>query len=154
MRKGPAAGLLIAGFIGGAVGTIYVDSDGGGNVVRYIAHYDEMARRNEKIIIRGFCGSSCTIGLGYNNVCLGPNAVLGFHPAYTPILFGLFHYVINQAANKVMLAHYPPDARTVIDKHVDLTRDTGGWFYPRVTYIKGAEFPTHYQCASKESPNG
>jgi hypothetical protein len=125
---------------------VYVDSDGGGVVTSYVSYYDQMQANNTPIIIRGGCNSSCTMALGYKNVCLMPNAVLGFHPAYTPILFGLFSYLINYPANAVMLSHYPPDARKVIDAHGDLTRNPGGWFYPKLFYVKGNEFPPHYLC--------
>ena len=137
------AGVAALAAVAGAAGVSYIDADRGGVVVAYVARYDALARAHEKVVIRGDCASSCTIGLGYPNVCLEPQASLRFHPAYTPILFGLLRYVINQDANALMLSHYPPDARAVIDRHGDMTRDPGGWFYPRLFTIAATEFPQH-----------
>lgn len=137
-----AAGFATAG----AVGVTYIDADGGGNVLGYVQHYESLQRQGIPVVIRGVCNSSCTMALGYSNVCLMPDAELGFHPAYTPILFGWFSYVLNPAANEVMLSHYPADAKAVINKHGDLSKDPGGWRYPRLFYVKATEFPSHYLC--------
>jgi hypothetical protein len=146
---GAAALAAVAAYEGGHM---YIDQDGGGVVLNYVAKYDELQRQHVGVVVRGSCASSCTMGLGYSNVCLLPSAAMGFHPGYTPIFFGLFGYVLNPAATSVMMAHYPADVKAVLAKHgIDLYKDPGAdrdglrWF-PRVTYIKATEFPAHL-CA-------
>jgi hypothetical protein len=152
MRKVLGAGLFAAA---GAIGGIglhahVIKNDEGGNVVAYVNKYDAYSKGGMPIIIEGYCDSSCTMGLGYKNVCFAPGSVLEFHPAYVPILFGLLHYVLDPAATKLMLEHYPPDALEVLRAHgVDLNEDPGGWRYPKLTAIPIAAFPAHYLCAKK-----
>lgn len=129
----------------GIAGTMYIDADGGGNVAAYAHKYDELLAKNEHVVVRGQCYSSCTMVLGYSNACLEPSAVLGFHPSYVPYLFGLFHYVISPGGTKMMRDHYPKDAQDVIDRHHGLD-DKGGWMRPAITKIPAIEFPSHYQC--------
>jgi hypothetical protein len=92
--KKTAVAALVAGGIasGGYAAHTYIDQDGGGVVSSYVASYDRLQRENVNVIIRGVCASSCTVGLGYANVCLLPSAQMGFHPGYNPILFGLLGY--------------------------------------------------------------
>ncbi len=139
---------LIGAVVGvvGAVSTVYIQNNRGGVVTEFVRQYDALAAQGRHVVVEGDCASSCTIALGYPNMCFDRNASLRFHPAYTPILFGLFGYVINQDANHLMLDHYPADARVVIDRHGDLTRNPGGWFYPRLFTIPASEFPRHYLC--------
>ena len=152
VRARYAVGLAAASLVAGVVGkSVFIDSDGGGSVLAYVAKYNELQREGMPVIIRGACYSSCTMALGYSNACLEPQAVLGFHPGYTPIMFGLFGYVLNPQATAVMWSHYPADARTVISRHVDLSKDPGAardglrW-YPKIAQIKATEFPEHYLC--------
>jgi hypothetical protein len=152
MKKIAVTGIAALAAVAGATTVTYIDANRGGNVLSFVAYYDQAAARGEQIIIRGDCASSCTMGLGYKNVCLLPSASLRFHPAYTPILFGLFSYVLNPSANHVMLSHYPPDARAVIDRHGDLTKDPGGWWWPNLFTIKATEFPQHL-CQGRLTSN-
>ena len=142
-KKAIAAAGIAAVLASGAV--YVVDLDGGGGVYDYVRKYDDLHARGVKVVIRGACYSSCTMALGYSNVCLMPDAVLGFHPAYVPYLFGLFGYQIHAEATAEMRRHYPYDAFTVIDRHGGLN-DNGGWFWPEVRFIRATEFPEHYRC--------
>jgi hypothetical protein len=154
--KNAAAATGIAALVAaGAVALkdyVYIDRDGGGVVASYVVHYDQLQRDGVKVAIRGECDSACTVALGYNNVCLMPDSVLGFHPGYIPIFFGIFGYVLDPTASALMVKHYPPDAFDVIKAHgVDMFKDPGAardgirW-YPKLVRIKGSEFPTKYQC--------
>lgn len=135
-----------AAAIGGAVyGATYIDADGGGSVYEYAKKYDDMYARGQKVVIRGNCYSSCTMALGYPNACLEQTAVLGFHPAYTPWVFGFLHYTLSPQYTQVMREHYPPDALEVINRH-DGLKDNGGWFRPKITLINASEFPDRYRC--------
>lgn len=144
------ASIGVAGVVAGAItsaGIIHIYADLGGNVLSYVAHYDDLARRGVKVEIDGDCASSCTMGLAYPNFCVKPNATMRFHPSYTPFYF---FYIMNPMGTKIMIDHYPPDARKVIDAHGDLTKDPGGiWsggWKPKLFTIHGREFPEHYIC--------
>jgi hypothetical protein len=125
--------------------TSVIYNDGGGSVYEYVKKYDDLYANNVRVRVEGACYSSCTMALGYPNVCLDPNAVLGFHPAYISYFFGLFHYSIHPQATEEMRRHYPPDALAIINKH-DGLKDNGGWLRPEIRLIKASEFPAHYRC--------
>ena len=144
-KKAIAAAGVAAAIAGAGTLAVYVDADGGGSVYGYVRHYDELRAKGAKVIIRGACYSSCTMALGYHNACLGPDAVLGFHPAYVPYLFGLLSYRIDPAATQEMRRHYPADALAVIDRHQGLA-DHGGWMRPAIRTIPASEFPARYHC--------
>lgn len=62
-------------------GTYHIIRDHGGNLMSYQLEYSLY----EKIAIEGECDSACTLALGHkDNVCVTPNARLGFHSAYWP----------------------------------------------------------------------
>ncbi len=146
MKKvlGAAAGVVaLVGTYG--AGKLYIDADGGGSVAGYVQRYNDLYNDNVRVVVRGACYSSCTMALGFPNSCLMPDAVLGFHPAYVPILFGMFSYKIHPAATQTMRDHYPPDALAIINQHHGL-RDNGGWMYPRLVFIPAKDFPARYQC--------
>ncbi len=148
MRKAIAAAGVAAAIT--TVGSIvYINADGGGDVVKYTQEYDRIYAAKQRIVVNGGCYSSCTMVLGYPNSCLGPNAVLGFHPAYTQNLwaFGLFSYTISKEGTVVMRRYYPSDALAVIDKHHGLD-DNGGWWRPAIRTIPAKEFPSRYHCAN------
>jgi hypothetical protein len=140
-----ASGTLAAALAAG-IAVTYITSDGGGFVVAYADKYNRMYAAGEKIVISGQCYSSCTMALAYPNACLMPHALLGFHPGYTPYMFGLFSYTLNQAATDEMKRHYPPDVLAVIDKHGGLIDHGGNWYHPPITVIRATEFPQRYIC--------
>ncbi len=145
MKKAATAAAGVALFTA-ALGTMsYIDNDGGGSVYAYVEKYEALKKNQVKATIRGNCYSSCTMGLGYQNVCLDKGSTLGFHPAYIPYMFGLFSYRVHQEATAEMIKHYPPDALAVINKHEGM-KDKGGWFRPEITLIKATEFPKKYIC--------
>ena len=146
-----AAAVGIAALTAGGAAiykTVYIDGDGGGSVAAYVAKYDAMYARGEKIVVRGNCYSSCTMVLAYPTACLQQTAILGFHPAYTPYLFGLFSYSLSPEATEEMRRHYPPDALAVINRH-DGLKDNGGWWRPAIRLIPASEFPARYHCKSE-----
>jgi len=146
MKKAIAAAGVAAAIAGATVASTYIDADGGGSVYGYVQKYDALHAAGTRVIIRGACYSSCTMALGYDNACLESTAVLGFHPAYVPYLFGLFSYRLDPAATDVMREHYPDDALAIINHHGGLNYN-GGWLRPAIRTIKAAEFPAHYHCA-------
>lgn len=142
--KKAATGVAVA--LAGATATAaYITNDGGGSVYDYVRKYDQLYQSKTPVVISGACYSSCTMGLGYPNVCLAPGTTLGFHPAYVPYFFGLFHYSIDPRATEEMRRHYPPDALAIVNRQGGLV-DKGGWLRPEITLIKGSDFPANYQC--------
>ena len=65
----------------------------------------EAVRDNPCVVINGYCASACTLHLSAEDVCLGPDAVLGFHG---PIVSEEWqkHFYITLVAE-----HYPPKLR-------------------------------------------
>ncbi len=139
MKKSVAIGAAVGALAAGAA-TVYINGDGGGSVAAYAAKYDGLYRQNIPVKISGACYSSCTMGLGYSNVCFTRDAVLGFHPGYyPPYLFGLLG---SPAATQMMLQHYPKDALALISQRGGLNNN-GGFWYPSITLIRATEFPSH-----------
>lgn len=148
VTKAATAGAVAVGIASGAL--VYINADGGGYVYDYVHKYDQMYIQGVRIAVTGACYSSCTVVLAYPNACLGPNAILGFHPAYVPYLWGQYYggwfsYSLNPEATNEMRRHYPPDALAVINRYHGLD-DKGGWFRPEITLIKAGEFPARYRC--------
>lgn len=129
MRKIVAGALAAIGV--GAASAVVIVADRGGNVGRYANYYADMARRGERVQINGECSSACTMALYYDNLCVGPRAVLGFHSAYTYtfLWFGWKHH--NQPATDLMWAHYPKPIQKWITVH--------GGLKPDMIYLRGDE---------------
>ena len=96
---------------------IYIKNDKGGLLDKYIAKYKKLNVRGEKIVISGYCNSSCTLLLGIiprERVCVRPGATLGFHSSY---LWPWFYYA---EGTREMWSYYPDDVRgLIIDKGWD-----------------------------------
>ncbi len=92
--------------------TIDVSDNHGGLLATYQMEWAAFAARGVKVRIVGPCLSACTVLVGYiprANICVTPNAYLGFHWATTA-----FH--TQQLWNA-----YPPDIRQWISQHGGLT---------------------------------
>lgn len=130
MVRKTVAGIAAA-FAVGAASVVVIVSDRGGNVGSFAAYYADLHRRGEKVEITGYCASACTMGLYYDNVCVGPKAILGFHSAYTYtfLWFGWKHH--NQPATDLMWAHY--------SKPVQQWITARGGLKPDMIYLRGDE---------------
>jgi len=62
-----------------------ITSDVGGSIKRFQQQFKIAAQQNQPFRIKGTCLSACTIFLGLPNVCVYPNAVLGFHGAWPKV---------------------------------------------------------------------
>ena len=74
-----------AGKIGAFQQTVVIKNDRGGLIGNFTAKYKRWDAANKKVVIDGYCASSCTIFIGTikpQNVCLTKNAILGFHGAW------------------------------------------------------------------------
>lgn len=59
--------------------TVTIKTDGGGDLIAYMAKANEYAKVGSKIEIRGSCASACTVFLKLANTCVAREAWLGFH---------------------------------------------------------------------------
>ena len=92
--------------------TIEISDDKGGFVTLYQQKWEKLAAQKDNVRINGICASACTLLTGYfprKDICVTPNAALGFHA-------GTFPFVTN-----TLLRIYPDDIRKWIDAHGGLT---------------------------------
>ena len=105
--------------------TIDVSDFQGGLLSTYQTQWSTLAARGVKVRIVGPCVSACTILVGYiprNNICVMPNAYLGFHwllPTSTRKRCRVFIHLIfasgspSMAASPLKCFGYSPQASTV-----------------------------------------
>ncbi len=82
-------------------GYIVVNNDSGGNVIEMVKTRARLENSGQKVWIRGYCRSACTILTTMHNACLGPAATIGFHaprlpgtkviPPYVPEIMATFY---------------------------------------------------------------
>lgn len=60
-------------------GPVVVSFDMGGSLQARQTKIRKMRHQGQRVEIRGRCYSACTMYLGLQNVCVDPDAVLGFH---------------------------------------------------------------------------
>ncbi len=96
-----------------------ITSDGGGNIGAYGNYYAHLRETGEKVIIDGYCASSCTMALSAN-YCATPRAVLGFHSAY----YGFWIFKWPDPVDTAYLwSAYPKKVRDWINSKGGLTPD-------------------------------
>jgi hypothetical protein len=119
-----------------------INNDGGGNVYDYATQWRML--RDDYIIVKGSCYSSCTMVLGnYPNVCVMPDAELGFHRSYYWTIFG---YITSYKGTEFMWSYYPEDIKELVTKNGGLLADRGGWWTPGILRLKGSDLPEKYHC--------
>ena len=104
-----------AGTIGVGQSTVMIRSDRGGYINRYIAKYRRWAADNRRVVIDGYCASSCTTFIAIiprQNVCLTRHAVLGFHGAYAATILGKRELT---SQTHFMTAQYNDDIRAWLE---------------------------------------
>lgn len=74
-----AQGLSFSDMLIPVAGVRVVQRDRGGYVGARGREIERMRREGERVEIRGICLSACTMYLDLPNVCVAPDAVLGFH---------------------------------------------------------------------------
>jgi hypothetical protein len=102
--------------------TQWITNDRGGLLVDYAERFAAASDSGERVVIDGLCLSACTLAIGMlprGQICVTPNAVLGFHAAWRPTAHG--HPVRSQFATRVMYEVYPPNVRKWIDRHGGLS---------------------------------
>lgn len=123
-----------------AAAAIRITDDRGGNIGAYWSRYMAIRDAGEQIIIDGTCSSACTLVLGivpHDRICVTPKAVLGFHAAWRPGLFGF--EIINDPATRTLWNIYPVPIRQWISRNGGLGLAT--------IYLSGPELLSMYrQC--------
>jgi hypothetical protein len=111
---------------------VVIQNDPGGKIGDYVQKYTDLAYRQERIVISGWCNSACTLLLGIvpvSRVCVRPGASLGFHSASLGQLGPYSEY-----GTRVMWMFYPKRVRQMIR----LRGWDGQTAHPRVISIKAS----------------
>src|SRR5215468_1333869 len=116
-----AAVAMCAG-LASAQAEVRILSSPGGQVGPFIELFDKVRQSGERIVIDGPCLSACTLVLmtvPRKRICVTPNAVLGFHAAWSRDDYG--HSFAEPEATARVLAAYPPKVRRWIEQRGGLT---------------------------------
>ena len=132
-----AGAVLAALTIFPADATVRIRDDMGGLMTEYASRFANMRESREKVVIDGPCYSACTMLLGMlsrDQVCVTPNAVLGFHAAWNFDDSG--HRVTSASATQALIDIYPPRIRSWLAKR--------GGLSPHMKYLRGHELASIY----------
>lgn len=108
-----------------ASGDVIITYDEGGNVVNYATYYKNLPK-GARVVIDGWCASSCTIALALPNTCVTDRGYLGFHLAY-----GTGSEADNKQLSDYLWSQYPPGIKKWISDRGGLTTD--------IKQLEGAE---------------
>ncbi|HVY58713.1 MAG TPA: hypothetical protein VHA77_12750 [Xanthobacteraceae bacterium] len=103
----------------------------------YAARYSELRSSGERVVIDGPCLSACTMLLGMlprQQVCVTPNAVLGFHAAWRPDSYG--NRVVSASATQALWDMYPRRVRNWIARR--------GGLKSQMIFMRGRELAGMY----------
>lgn len=139
-RRFALCGLALMGllFAAPASAEVRILTSRGGEVIRFIALFEELRDSGEQIVIDGPCYSACTLVLGIvpaDRICVTPRAVLGFHAARSIDRRGRI-YAEPEASDRV-LETYPAPVQ-------DWIRRRGG-LSSRLLKLRGRELATFYR---------
>jgi hypothetical protein len=133
-----AAILLTIAWLTPASAIERISNDSGGRIGTYLTKFSALRRTGQPVMIDGTCASACTLVVGMiprNHICVTPRAVLAFHAAWDPTLYGA---QLNKPGTRYLWSHYPPGVRNWIAHHGVLKSET--------IYLSGRElaalFPT------------
>ena len=131
-------GLVIAALTFGSAGaTVRIRDDMGGLMTEYASRFATMRERGEKVVIDGPCYSACTMLLGMlprDQVCITPNAVLGFHAAWNFDESG--RRVTSVSATQALVDIYPPTIRSWLARR--------GGLSPHMKFLRARELAGMY----------
>ena len=129
--------IIVALTFSSANATVRIRDDMGGLMTDYASRFSNMRQSGEKVVIDGPCYSACTMLLGMlsrDQVCVTPNAVLGFHAAWNFDDTG--HRVTSTSATQALIDIYPARVRTWIARR--------GGLSPHMKYLRGHELASMY----------
>jgi len=120
-----------------AQATVRIRDDMGGLMTEYADRFASMRASGERVVIDGPCYSACTMLLGMlsrDQVCVTPNAVLGFHAAWNFDDYG--RRVTSASATQELIDIYPQRIRSWIARR--------GGLSPHMKYLRGRELTALY----------
>src|SRR5215472_5793473 len=129
--------VVMAMTLGSADATVRIRDDMGGLMTDYASRFANMRQSGERVVIDGPCYSACTMLLGMlsrNQVCVTPNAVLGFHAAWNFDDSG--RRVTSVSATQELIDIYPPSIRTWIARR--------GGLSPHMKFLRGRDLAALY----------
>jgi len=122
--------------------TMRIRGDMGGLMSEYASRFSSMRHSGERVVIDGPCYSACTMVLGMlprEQVCVTPNAVLGFHAAWNFDETG--RRVTSPSATQALNDIYPQQVRSWIARR--------GGLSPQMKFLRGRELASMYpMCGS------
>jgi len=125
-----------------AQATVRISDDMGGLMTEYASRFASLRASGEKVVIDGACYSACTMLLGMlsrSQVCVTPNAVLGFHAAWNFDDNG--RRVTSVSATRELIDIYPQSVRAWIARR--------GGLSPHMKFLRGRELAGLYpMCGS------
>jgi len=134
-----AAMVMVAG-INPAAAEFRIQRDFGGQIGPYLYKFAMVREAGHRVVIDGPCLSACTLALAViprDRICMTPNAVLGFHAAWTPGSDG--RPIKSSGGTRLLMAVYPPKVR-------DWIRRRGG-LNGKTIFLRGRELAALYpQC--------
>lgn len=131
------AAAIAALTFGSASAAMRITDDMGGLMTEYASRFQTVRNSGEKVVIDGPCYSACTMLLGMlprEQVCVTPNAVLGFHAAWNFDDSG--RRVTSTSATHTLYDIYPARVRSWIARRGGLT--------PQMKYLRGRELAAMY----------
>ena len=130
--------MVVAGLaVAPAQATMRITDDMGGLMTDYASRFASMRASGERVVIDGPCYSACTMLLGMlsrDQVCVTPNAVLGFHAAWNFDDSG--RRVTSASATQELLNIYPQQIRSWIARR--------GGLSPHMKFLRGRELAGLY----------
>jgi hypothetical protein len=137
-------------FVSGHEAT-FISKDPGGVIVDFVKKYSDMRDAGTKVVISGMCVSACTLFLGVvrpENVCVMPEAYLGFHSASTITREAGKPDVIEHAPEFSLLEYnmYP----AVVRKHLAREGWSGANPHPEIIWVRGAQLRKFVRPCTRE----
>ena len=132
-----AVGVLLLGAMAAAA-EFRIAHDNGGQIGSYLHKFTQVRNSGERVVIDGSCLSACTLALAViprDRICVTPNAVLGFHAAWTADRCG--HTVASASGTRLLMESYPPQIRSWIARQGGLNGNT--------IYLRGRELAAIYR---------
>lgn len=99
-----------------------IHRDLGGNVMERWHEVTSISLSGTEVQIRGQCLSACTMYLSVPNLCVSPEAVVGFHG---PRSQTTGNSLSDSSASQIMAMHYPVAIRD--------------WFLQEAQYLQGSQ---------------
>jgi hypothetical protein len=118
-----------------------INDDTGGLIDTYVQKFSRMRDSGERIVVDGQCLSACTLVLAMvprDRICVTPNAVFGFHSAWSYDAQG--GEALDRKATRNMWGMYPARIRQWIGAN--------GGLHPKLIYLRGRQLTAFYPLCS------